>query len=100
MALKLVTYELSDARFSQRIMDSVKKMGRWVRLSEGALVVDTDLPTDKVFTRLLTQLDKEDHVYVLELSRRWSGYGEMDVNAFLAEGLRPSAQGAGRLPLD
>lgn len=99
MALKLVTYELSDTSFGQRIVDSVRKMGRWVRLSEGALVVDTELPTDKVFTRLLTQLDKEDRIYVLELSRHWSGYGEMDVNAFLAEGLRPSQQGAG-LPLD
>lgn len=93
MGLKLVTYQLSDGSCSSRIFAEVKKMGRWAKLSETSLVVDTGLSPDRVFTRLLTLLDKDDRIYVLELSPRWSGYGEIDVNAFLTERLQSPAPG-------
>lgn len=83
MSLKLIISDPDRSDFSTRISDAIQNLGDSVQLSDGSYVLDTELDTSQVLTKLLRIIDLEDHVYVMELSRDWSGYGEVRVNSFL-----------------
>lgn len=99
MALKLITCDLHGQSPYTRVLDTVRSFGDTVKLSDDSFVVDTKLTTDQVLAKLLKVIDLEDHVYVLELSRAWAGYGEIKVNNFLAGHLSGHGQALGKLSL-
>lgn len=87
MSLKLIISDPENVEYGSRISDTIQNLGESVRLSDGSFVLDTPLDTSQVLTKLLRVISLEDQVYVMELSRDWSGYGEVRVNDFLEDRL-------------
>lgn len=83
MSLKLIISNPDQRDFSLRISETIENLGESIRLSGTSFILDTDLDSAQVLTKLLRVTQLEDHVYVMELTRDWSGYGEVRVNDFL-----------------
>jgi CRISPR/Cas system-associated endoribonuclease Cas2 len=83
----LITYDLNNETRRPPIVEKIKAIGSWARLSESSYAVGTSLSPTQVHDRLKPLLDSDDHIYILTLSRPWTGYGPKDVNAWLEANL-------------
>jgi CRISPR/Cas system-associated endoribonuclease Cas2 len=88
MATYLITYDLNNPgqRHSQ-ILKAIKEYS-WARLSESSYAIETTASPQQVFNSLSNNLDKNDNLYVINLSRPYYGQGPQDVNNWLASKLR------------
>lgn len=87
MAVLLVTYDLSKpGQDYADLLKYIKGFG-WARLSESSYAIATDQSPDTVVTAARKYLDANDHVYVINLKRPYSGFGPTDVNEWLEKNL-------------
>lgn len=58
-----------------------------MRLSDTAWAVQSELGADALYLELEPLLEKDDHAYVITLSRPWIGYGYEAMNDWLGRHL-------------
>lgn len=88
MAVLLVTYDLNKETKRPNIVGAIKKIGsEWAILSESSYAVKTGKAPDTVYNDLLTLLDDNDTLYVINLRRPYSGQGAQKVNDWLERNL-------------
>jgi hypothetical protein len=87
MAVLLITYDLRTP--GQNYPDLLKyiKSFAFARLSESSYAIETNLSPDTVQARVRQLIDANDHVYVVNLKRPYSGFGPKEVNDWLTDNL-------------
>lgn len=84
----IVTYDLNRETTRPPIVQEIKDIGDgWAKLSESSYAIATRLTPDQIFSRLKRHLDQNDQLYVVHLSRPYSGMGPKDVNDWLSKNL-------------
>lgn len=83
MSLKLISLGLHDPAARSQVLHKLEVLGECVTLSDSSFLLDSRVSTSRILTHLLSELDLENQVYVLELAPSWSAYGDANVNAFL-----------------
>jgi hypothetical protein len=79
MAVYIIIYDLSKET-KPKITDVIEKNYEWKRLSESAHAVETEEPSDQVFSRLKSLLDaSNENLYVITLDRPHEGLGPKHV---------------------
>ena len=87
MAVLLVTYDLNKPGQDYSDFIVTFKNYPWAKLSESSYAISTNKSPTTIYEELAPYIDKNDHVYVITLSRPYWGYGPEDVNKWLAEHL-------------
>lgn len=86
MTTLIVAYDLNNETRRPKIVEEIKKTS-WARLSESSYAVDTTETTAQVLSRLRKFLDNDDNLYVITLTRPWSGWGPKEVLEWLTQRL-------------
>jgi len=89
MAVLLVTYDLRKPGQDYDDLYKAIKSYPWARLSESSYAVDTTEPPDTLFRELRNHMDSNDQLYIINLTRPYSGFGPQDVNNWLEQHLLP-----------
>ncbi len=89
MATYTVTYDLNKEVKRPKIVEETKKT-IWAKLSESSYAISTTETVNQVYARLSGFLDGNDNLYVITLSRPYTGFGQQDVNSWLAKQLGAS----------
>jgi len=88
MATLLVTYDLnSPGQNHAKILETIKNYNKWARLSESSYAISGAITPNGVFEKLKPHLDKNDQLYVINLTNPWMGRGPEDVNDWLDNNL-------------
>ncbi len=91
MAAFLVTYDLNKETKRPPIVDKVKSAtGAWAKLSESSYAVGGDVTASALYDFLAPLLDSNDQLYVIQLTRPWTGLGSKEVNEWLTSWLGPA----------
>ncbi len=87
MSALLITYDLNKP--GQDYGDFLKsiKSYPWARLSESSYAIKTNAHPSTIYNELLPHMDKNDQLYIIPLSKPYSGYGPQKVNEWLDENL-------------
>lgn len=87
MAVLLITYDLnSPGKDYADLLRAIKSV-EWARLSESSYAVKTNLTPAQVFDSLKQYLDRNDHLYIINLKRPYAGFGLQEVNNWLEKNL-------------
>lgn len=88
MAVLLVTYDLNKpGQNHSKVLEYIKGFAAWARLSESCYAIKTDLSPGDVCGAIRKLMDNNDHVYIITLSRPYSGFGPKEVNEWLESNL-------------
>ena len=89
MAAKLITYDLNNETVRPNIVGAIKKLSsdNWARLSESSYAVKTSLTPSQIHEKLKPYLDSNDYIYIITLTKPYSGFGPKDVNDWLEQNL-------------
>ena len=83
MATYLVTYDLSNpVQKYKNVLNEIKKYA-WTQLSESSYAISTSLSESQIFKKLSPNLDSNDQLYVITLSKPYCGRGGQEVNSWL-----------------
>lgn len=89
MASYIITYDLSKpGQNYQKVLEAIKAVGAWARLSESSYAVTSGLRPQQIFDRIKPHLDSNDQLYVIGLHRPYSGRGDQEVNNWLDRNLQ------------
>ncbi|MCB4825522.1 hypothetical protein [Roseicella aerolata] len=83
MATYLVTYDLKREVVRPKIVDAIKRWGAWAKLSESSYAIATQQTPQAVYQALSHLLDDNDQLYVITLTKPYSGQGPVQVNDWL-----------------
>lgn len=87
----LVTYDLNKEIRRPPIVKRIKAAtGAWAKLSESSYAVGGNVTAAELYEHLAPLFDRNDQLYVIQLTRPWTGYGNKDVNAWLTSWLGPA----------
>lgn len=87
MAVLLVTYDLkSPGQKHSKLLDAIKEYP-WARLSESSYAIRTVETPSTVFNVLKSHIDDNDNLYIVTVTRPYTGYGPQDVNDWLDNSL-------------
>ena len=87
MSVLLITYDLNKpGQDYSDFIDTFKKYS-WARLSESSYAIKTSKSPSIIRDELSPHMDKNDYVYVITLSKPYSGFGPKKVNTWLDENL-------------
>ena len=87
MAVLLVTYDLNKpGQDYSDFIDTFKKYP-WARLSESSYAIETSKTPQIIYDELAPNMDKNDQVYIITLSKPFWGLGPEDVNKWLSANL-------------
>lgn len=88
MATYIVTYDLNNETTRPNILKSIREnFNGFAKLSESSYAISTSLTPDQVHNNLSRFLDSDDTIYIISLSRPYSGRGPKNVNAWLEDNL-------------
>jgi hypothetical protein len=88
MNIYLVTYDLNTrGQNYQGLLDKIKESALWARLSESSYTVGTDKTPQQLFDYLKTDLDGNDQLYIIKISKPYAGFGPKEVNSWLDNNL-------------
>lgn len=87
MAVLLVTYDLSKPGQDYPDLLMYIKGFAWARLSESSYAIATDQLPATIMAAVRRYVDANDHIYVINLKRPYSGFGPRDVNEWLEKNL-------------
>lgn len=87
MAVYIVTYDLNKETKRPDIVGEIKKYGSWAKLSESSYAISTSETVAAVYGKMQKHLDQNDNLYVITLKRPYTGFGQKDVNDWLASNL-------------
>lgn len=84
MNIYLVTYDL-NARGQKylSLLDKIKGSPIWARLSESSYTVGTEKTPQQLFDYLKTDLDSNDQLYIIKITKPYIGIGPKEVNSWL-----------------
>ncbi len=83
MATYLVTYDLSNPEQKYKnVLNEIKKYS-WTQLSESSYAISTSLSENQIFKNLSPNLDSNDQLYIITLSKPYRGRGAQEVNSWL-----------------
>jgi CRISPR/Cas system-associated endoribonuclease Cas2 len=95
MAVRLITYDLNREIVRPNIVKKIKdSYANWAKLSESSYAVATAESVEQVYNRLKPLLDSNDNLYVVNLTKPWTGFGPKDVNEWLERNLPLVTQAA------
>lgn len=83
----LITYDLNKETKRPPIVQAIKDLGNWARLSESSYAVSTNLSPTQVHTAVKPHLDDNDNIYIITLTRPYTGFGPKDLNDWLEKNL-------------
>lgn len=84
MAVLLVIYEISDLQKRSKIVGSLRRRYRIsVKLTESVYAVYTDLLPVRIFDHVKQYLDGDDQLYVVPITRPFTGYGPRHTTEWL-----------------
>ncbi len=89
MSVYLVTYDLNRETKRPPIVEEIKKTA-FAKLSESSYAIDTLETVSQVYRRFSRYIDDNDTLYVITLSRPWTGQGPEGVNRWLSNVLGPA----------
>lgn len=88
MATYLVTYDLDKpGQDYSDVLKTIKDFGGWARVSESSYVVSCGLTVQQIYDKLKRFVDNTDQLYVIHISKPWTGFGPNDVNDWLGKNL-------------
>lgn len=87
MATYLVTYDLNKEVRRPNIVEIIKSFPSYAMLSESSYAVVSSTAAGEVFNKFAKVLDANDTLYVIPLSRPYSGRGYKEVNEWLDSNL-------------
>ena len=84
MKYYLVTYDLNTSGQNyQDLLKKIKDSGVWARLSESSYAVGTLKTPQQLFDDLKTCLDSNDQLYIVNITKPYTGVGPEEVNKWL-----------------
>ena len=88
MTTYIVTYDLNKEIKRPNMAALIKRLyPDWAKLSESSYAINTASDPVSVYNALKADLDSNDNLYVITLTRRYWGQGPKDVNEWLARTL-------------
>ena len=90
MAVLLLTYDLNkegNSKVDYKEFYKIRNTYAYARLSESSYALYTSETPQMVFTKLRPHMDANDHVYVINLKRPYTGFGPQEVNDWLEKNL-------------
>lgn len=87
MTTLLITYDLNKAGQDYKGFYEIIRKYPYAKLSESSYAIQTQETPTGVYNKLVPHMDKNDHVYVVTLTRPYYGYGLQDVNNWLNQRL-------------
>jgi len=87
MSVLLVTYDLKKPGQDYTDFLKVIRSYDYARLSESSYALNTTQSPSDVYNKLRPYMDANDHIYVINLKRPYSGYGPKEVNDWLEKNL-------------
>lgn len=87
----LVTYDLNKEIRRPPIVRRIKAAtGAWAKLSESSYAVGGDVTAAGLYAYLAPLFDRNDQLYIIQLTRPWTGYGNKKVNEWLTSWIGPA----------
>jgi hypothetical protein len=84
VAVYLVTYDLNRETIRPKITDIIyTRFDGYAKLSESSYAIETAAKTDAVYRMFEGILDDNDQLYVITLTKPYSGQGTQEVNDWL-----------------
>lgn len=84
MAVRLITYDLNKETTRPNITGAIKKeYPAWAQLSESSYAVSTSATVEQIYAKLKPLLDENDYIYIITLTRPYTGFGNKKVNDWL-----------------
>lgn len=88
MATYIVSYDLNREVRRPPIVEKIKDISNgWARLSESSYAIAYHGSPEAVLNQLKPMIDDDDNIYIISLSRPWTGYGPEKVNDWLNSNL-------------
>lgn len=84
MAAYIITYDLNQETVRPKIVEKIKKTWSSAMLSESSYAIISSASPKAIYEELSVMLDQNDFIYVIAITQPYYGYGEEDVNAWLA----------------
>lgn len=85
MAVLLVLHEIRDDQKRAKIMAALKKRHRIsIKITEGACALQTTLLPVRIFDEIKQFLAGDDRLYVIPLTKPYTGYGPRDTTEWLS----------------
>ena len=86
MSVYLITYDLQDSQYEDAVLEYIKK-GSYVYLVDSSYAVNWSKAAAQISEDIQRIANNKIHVYVLSISRPYSGYGPKAANDWLAQNL-------------
>lgn len=88
MKIYLVTYDLHvrGQKYTE-LLDKIKESGMWAMLSESSYAIGTEKAPQQLYDYLKTSLDSNDQLYIITLTKPYTGFGTEEVNNWLEKHL-------------
>lgn len=86
MSALLITYDLNREVTRPPIVKAIKDKGG-VKLSESSYAISTNSTPQQVHEWLKPMLDANDHIYVINLRKPYTGFGPTATNNWLEQNL-------------
>lgn len=88
MTVYLVSYDLNTpGQKHQKLLEAIKKYPGWARISESCYAIKTNSTVQAVYDALAAIIDRNDQLYIITLSKPWTGFGPKEVNEWLDSNL-------------
>jgi hypothetical protein len=88
MKVLLITYHLKEIGQEYELLEQLKtNFDVWSRVSACSYAVETTLTSRQVFDLFSPLLEKDDILYVINITRPFHGQGPVDVNEWLDDTL-------------
>ena len=95
MSAYLITYDLNQEVTRPKIVQKIKNsFSTWARLSESSYAIVTSQTVEQVYSILKPMIDGNDFIYVINLTKPYTGFGSKEVNDWLEHNLPRLSQSA------
>lgn len=82
MTVYIVTYDLNREAVRPNILGAIKSRA-WAKLSESSYAIDTQETSEQVYADLRRHIDNNDNLFVIPMTKPYSGFGPKDVIEWL-----------------
>ncbi|KAF1019656.1 MAG: hypothetical protein GAK30_02972 [Paracidovorax wautersii] len=83
----IVTYDLNKEAKRPPIVDGIKRLGAWAKLSESSYALNTQFTPKQIYEALSQYLDSNDQLFVITLSAPWHGQGPQEIRNWLHQNI-------------
>ena len=83
MAAKLITYDLNRETIRPNIVQAIRDLGDYVKLSESSYVTNSNLTPSQIYQQLSSIIDTNDRICIATLTKPYYGWLNQDVIQWL-----------------